>query len=286
MINVIGDIIIDEYWQGRTTRLSPEAPVPIVELGAKHISLGGAANVYSNIKSLTKEVNLYGMVEEQYREHFDDTSHLIDVPKMPVKIRVLSDSHYVTRIDDEEYMNNNELIDHFVLSSSSWKRDNIFFISDYAKGTIAHPDAIINYLNIHEQKIIVDPKLSLDHYKKVWILKPNRKEFEEYAGKSSNIKGIQQKAFQVLKELEIENLIITLSEDGVLWVSKDKWKHIPTKAKSVYDVTGAGDTFGAVLAWCLDQRCGIEESLVTANKAAAKAVSKQGTYVITQKDLR
>jgi D-beta-D-heptose 7-phosphate kinase/D-beta-D-heptose 1-phosphate adenosyltransferase len=286
VINVIGDIIIDEYWQGRTTRLSPEAPVPIVELGAKHISLGGAANVYSNIKSLTKEVNLYGMVEEQYREHFDDTSHLIDVPKMPVKIRVLSDSHYVTRIDDEEYMNNNELIDHFVLSSSSWKRDNIFFISDYAKGTIAHPDAIINYLNIHEQKIIVDPKLSLDHYKKVWILKPNRKEFEEYAGKSSNIKGIQQKAFQVLKELEIENLIITLSEDGVLWVSKDKWKHIPTKAKSVYDVTGAGDTFGAVLAWCLDQRCGIEESLVTANKAAAKAVSKQGTYVITQKDLR
>ena len=286
MINVIGDIIIDEYWQGRTTRLSPEAPVPIVELGAKHISLGGAANVYSNIKSLTKEVNLYGMVEEQYREHFDDTSHLIDIPKMPVKIRVLSDSHYVTRIDDEEYMNNNALIDHFVLSSSSWKRGNIFFISDYAKGTIAHPDAIINYLNIHEQKIIVDPKLSLDHYKKVWILKPNRKEFEEYAGKSSNIKGIQQKAFQVLKELEIENLIITLSEDGVLWVSKDKWKHIPTKAKSVYDVTGAGDTFGAVLAWCLDQRCGIEESLVTANKAAAKAVSKQGTYVITQKDLR
>ena len=286
MINVIGDIIIDEYWQGRTTRLSPEAPVPIVELGAKHISLGGAANVYSNIKSLTKEVNLYGMVEKQYREHFDDTSHLIDVPKMPVKIRVLSDSHYVTRIDDEEYMNNNELIDHFVLSSSSWKRGNIFFISDYAKGTIAHPDAIINYLNIHEQKIIVDPKLSLDNYKKVWILKPNRKEFEEYAGKSSNIKGIQQKAFQVLKELEIENLIITLSEDGVLWVSKDKWKHIPTKAKSVYDVTGAGDTFGAVLAWCLDQRCGMEESLITANKAAAKAVSKQGTYVITQKDLR
>ena len=107
MINVIGDIIIDEYWQGRTTRLSPEAPVPIVELGAIDISLGGAANVYNNILSLNKGVNLFGMSEEKYMKHFKDSTNIVHTSKMPVKIRVLSDGHYVTRIDNEETMDNN-----------------------------------------------------------------------------------------------------------------------------------------------------------------------------------
>lgn len=286
MISVIGDIIIDEYWHGKTTRLSPEAPVPIVELGAKHISLGGASNVYANLKSLTESVNLYGLVQKEYLEYFDDKTHLVDTLKMPVKIRVLSDSHYVTRIDNEEYMDNNSLIDHFVSSSRGWKENDIFFMSDYAKGSIAHPDAIINYLRIHSQKVIVDPKVHLSKYSGAWILKPNRKEFEEYAGESTNIKGIKQKAIKARKELNVDHLVITLSEQGVLWVSEDTQLHIPTQAKSVYDVTGAGDTFGAVLAYALDQNMTMEESLKLANKAAAKAVSKQGTYVIQPKDLK
>lgn len=286
MINVIGDIIIDEYWHGKTTRLSPEAPVPIVELGAKNVCLGGAANVYANIKSLTNSVNLYGMAQKEYLQYFDNIEHIVNVAKMPVKIRVLSSSHYVTRIDDEEVMNNDLLMDHFISSSKEWKENNIFFVSDYAKGTIASPSAIINYLRLNNQRTIVDPKVCLSEYKRAWILKPNRKEFESFAGKSENIKGIKQKAIDARKELEVDHLIITLSEDGVLWVSKDGEVHIPTEAKSVYDVTGAGDTFGAVLAFALDNNCDIESALKLANKAAAKAISKQGTYVIQPRDLK
>lgn len=286
MINVIGDIIIDEYWNGRTTRLSPEAPVPIVELGSKQVSLGGAANVYSNIKSLTKEVNLIGLVQEEYLEYFENDKHLIKTNKMPVKIRIISDSHYVTRVDDETYMDNNALIDHLLVFGKSLEPNNIFFISDYAKGTIASPSGIINYLNMQKQRIIVDPKLSLEHYSGCWVLKPNKKEFENYAGKSRNIKGIKQKAIEARQELKVEHLIITLSEDGVLWISENDCEHIPTQAKSVYDVTGAGDTFGAVLAYALDNNISMFDSLKMANKAAAKAVSKQGTYVIKPRDIK
>lgn len=285
MINVIGDIIIDEYWYGRTTRLSPEAPVPIVELGSKSVCLGGAANVYANLKSLTENVNLLGLVHDDYKQYFKDTAHLISTPKMPVKIRILSDSHYVTRVDDEEYMDNNLLIDYLLQYAKSLNDNDIFFISDYAKGTIASPNAIINYLKICKQRVIVDPKLSLDNYKRSWILKPNKKEFESFAGKSSNLKGIKDKAIEVRKELDVEHLIITLSEDGVLWISENNCEHIPTKAKSVYDVTGAGDTFGAVLAYALDKNMTMLDALKLANKAAAVAVSKNGTYVIREKDI-
>ena len=284
MINVIGDIIIDEYWHGKTTRLSPEAPVPIVELGCKDISLGGAANVYSNIKSLTKNVTLFGLVQNSYLDQFDDKTNLVETSKMPVKVRVLSEGHYVTRIDDEEYMDNKELNNH--LFQHKFKENEIFFVSDYNKGTIRKPQALIDYLNLKKQKIIVDPKVSLDNYKNVWILKPNRKEFESYAGTSDNIKGITNKAIKVREELNVENLIITLAGDGVLWISEEGSVHIPTRAKSVFDVTGAGDTFGAVLTYALDQNHYMDDALVLANRAAAKAISKQGTYTITPKDLK
>ena len=167
MINVIGDIIIDEYWHGKTTRLSPEAPVPIVELGSRHVNLGGAANVYTNIKSLTSKVTLFGLVQKEYFEHFSDKSNLIETIKMPVKIRVLSEGHYVTRIDDEEYMDNKELNNHLFMHE--FKEKDIFFISDYNKGSIRKPQALIDYLNLKKQRIIVDPKVSLDNYKNVWI---------------------------------------------------------------------------------------------------------------------
>ena len=283
MINVIGDIIIDEYWHGKTTRLSPEAPVPIVELGSRDVSLGGAANVYTNIKSLTSKVTLFGLVQKEYFEHFSDKSNLIETIKMPVKIRVLSEGHYVTRIDDEEYMDNKELNNH--LFTYEFKEKDIFFISDYNKGSIRKPQALIDYLNLKKQRIIVDPKVSLDNYKNVWILKPNRKEFEDYAGKSNCIKGIKHKAIKIRKDLNVENLIITLAGDGVLWISEEGSVHIPTKAKSVFDVTGAGDTFGAIMAYALDHDYYIDEALVMANQGAAKAISKQGTYVIQPRDI-
>jgi len=278
MIHVIGDIIIDEYWYGKTTRISPEAPVPIVELKSKTVSLGGAANVYANIKSLSDNVQLHGMVEQKYRDHFSNKSNLFVVPKMPVKIRVLSEGHYVTRIDDEECVDNTKLIH----SLQNNKLEGIVFLSDYDKGTLSSPQKIIKQLS---NKVIVDPKISLENYKGAWILKPNRKEFESYVGKTESIEELTTKAIQARKELEVDNLIVTLSEHGVLWVSDKDTLHIPTEAKSVYDVTGAGDTFGAVLAYALDMGYNMEKALMLANKASAKAISKQGTYVIQPEDL-
>lgn len=279
MIHVLGDIIIDEYWHGDSNRLSPEAPVPIVNLKEKQICLGGAANVYNNIKALTNDVNLYGLVQDEYLDYFDDKDNLIKTDKMPIKIRVMSGNHYVTRIDDEVYMDNNKLVDYFISSFRNFKPDDILYLSDYAKGTIASPSGFISYCGIHKIKTVVDPKVNLSEYHGCWLLKPNRKEFESYTGSTSSIKDITTNAKDFRLQHGIEHMVITLSEDGVLYVGPDDTFHLPTLVNEVSDVTGAGDTFGAIMTYYLSKNYPIEKALEKANMAAAKAVQHTGTYV-------
>lgn len=276
MIHVIGDIIIDEYWHGDSSRLSPEAPVPIVNLKKKQISLGGAANVYNNIRGLTDRVTLFGLYEKRFGEHFPDKRFLVETDKMPVKIRVMSGSHYVTRIDDEVHMDNIALYEAFV--NHKFEKNDIIFISDYNKGTI-QPESFIGLANRRGIRTIVDPKVDLGFYHGSWLLKPNRKEFESYCGSTSSIDELTRYAKDFKHTYGITHLVVTLSEDGVLYVGDNGSFHLPTLVNQVSDVTGAGDTFGAVMAYWISKDCSMKEALQKANAAAAQAVQYSGTYV-------
>jgi D-beta-D-heptose 7-phosphate kinase/D-beta-D-heptose 1-phosphate adenosyltransferase len=278
MINVIGDIIIDEYWHGDTNRVSPEAPVPIVDLKNKSISLGGAGNVYMNLRGLTNQVALHGYYSKDFAYIFDKveaTGNLLLTEQMPHKLRVFSGSHYMSRIDAEKRIEDNDVQDKFFVPN----KFEIVILSDYDKGTVKDPQSIIK----KSKRTIVDPKISLDNYKGAFILKPNRKEFEDYIGHTTTPKSLMTEAQRLRHELEIEHFIVTLGPEGVLYVG-DSVEHYEATAQEVFDVTGAGDTFTAALAYGIYRSCDVQDAVIIANKMAGLAVSKPGTYVISPTD--
>lgn len=243
MIVVIGDILIDEYIYGTSTRLSPEAPVPVVKFLEKERKLGGAANVYNNIKSLTQDVKLVDITKSDY----------------PIKQRIYADGHYVTRVDYEEEMDNSDLYDYVRQNVE----DCTVVLSDYNKGTLKNPQRIIRALKENNCYIIVDPKQDLEVYSGADIIKPNKKEYEEYNT------GIDA------------NMVVTLGKegymiDGVVY---------PTIEQDVYDVTGAGDTFLAVMAYYIDRGNKLEHACRMANIAAGVSVQHKGVYVVQPEDL-
>ena len=278
MINVIGDIIIDEYWYGETTRVSPEAPVPIVNLNKKKISLGGAGNVYMNIRRLSDKVALHGYYDPAHTYIFDQleaTGNLMVTEQMPHKIRVFSGSHYMSRVDVEKTIEEDDVQDKFFVPNQF----DVVVLSDYNKGTVKDPQAIIK----KSKRTIVDPKVSLDKYKGAFILKPNLKEFEDYIGRKTNPKSLMSEAQRLRHELEIDHFIVTLGPEGVLYVG-DSIEHYDATAQEVFDVTGAGDTFTAALAYGIYNNLQVQDAVILANKIAGIAVSKTGTYVINPTD--
>lgn len=280
MIHVIGDIIIDEYWYGTSTRLSPEGPIPIVNLKNKKISLGGAGNTYMNIRAATNSVSLYGYCDDVHYyilKKIAEHGNIAKTKIMPQKVRVLSDNFMLSRVDFEEYIESQEVEDNFRIFNNM----DVVVLSDYNKGTIKNPQQIIS----SSKRVIVDPKKRLDLYKGAYILKPNRKEFEEYIGENNlTAKQLLVHARRVRDELDIEHFMVTLGSDGVLYVG-DVIEHYPAVETEVFDVTGAGDTFTATLAICCDMNIEIFKSVIVANIMSGEAVKHIGTYSINPNKL-
>jgi D-beta-D-heptose 7-phosphate kinase/D-beta-D-heptose 1-phosphate adenosyltransferase len=272
MIHVVGDIIIDEYWLGEVKRLSPEAPVPIVDLKTKKFSLGGAGNVYMNILSATKDVNLHGYKDQIHNYIFEEIKpqgRLLFTDHMPHKIRVMSDQWLMSRIDSEIPIENNEIEDEFEIENEY----DVVVLSDYNKGTVKDPQKIIS----KAKKVIVDPKKNLELYKGAWCLKPNKIEFEDYIGEELNAKKILVHARRVRDELDVEHFLVTLGSEGVIYVG-DTIEHYPATTQKVFDVTGAGDTFTATLAICASLDMPMYKSIIVSNAMAGHAVKTNGTY--------
>lgn len=282
MIYVTGDMIIDEYIYGTTTRISPEAPVPIVNLTSKEKRLGGCANVYSNIKNIYEQVKLYAYIDKSNLELFSEEEQktLIEINQIPVKTRVISDGHYVTRIDNEEYILEEQLEKDLLNQKFKPDPNGIFILSDYKKGSIKKPYKVIQKL---KNKVLVDPKLPLDNYKGAYVLKPNLKEFEDFVGKCDTPKKLISQAQLLRDHLQVTYLIVTLGSEGVLLIG-DSIEHYPAEVEEVFDVTGAGDTFMAGLALGLKSGWNISKATVIANKLAGISVSHKGTYSITLDD--
>tara|TARA_B100002019_G_scaffold293159_1_gene319061 strand:+ start:1077 stop:2237 length:1161 start_codon:yes stop_codon:yes gene_type:complete len=254
VIVVIGDIIIDEYVYGTSTRLSPEAPVPVVKHEKTERRLGGAGNVYNNIKSLTDDVELIG-----YRNDTNDWPKELLCTHMPIKQRIYADKHYVTRIDREQTIDNSTLFDYV----KEHVHNCTVVISDYNKGTIQDPQRLIKILKQNSCYIIVDPKQHLDLYTGANVIKPNKQEYEEYNN------GVDT------------DMVVTLGADGYMI----NGTHYPTQQQEVYDVTGAGDTFLAVMSYFLDFGESLEFACEMANKGAGVSVQHNGVYVVHWKDL-
>jgi D-beta-D-heptose 7-phosphate kinase/D-beta-D-heptose 1-phosphate adenosyltransferase len=293
-ILVIGDFMIDHYLWGKSDRVSPEAPVPVVEVIKEEDRLGGAGNVVNNLISLGANVIVSTVLGDENERMFKllnekniDTSGIfIDKNrKTIIKSRVISSHQQVIRYDKESKEDiskeNEEKIINFVKENIS--KIDVILLSDYAKGVLTEnlTQNIINLANKNSKKLIIDPKNRFYKYQKAYMIKPNKKELSVATGIEINSKEDLLKAGWALKEeLNLEYLLVTLSEDGMALFGEE-FIQIPTLAKEVFDVTGAGDTVLASLGYFLAQNDNLIDAMHFANAAAAVVVGKVGSAVVT-----
>jgi len=301
---VIGDLMIDEFIEGKVERISPEAPVPVVEVSSIKYTPGGAGNVINNIHALGGKVYPVGVIGDDgtgKRLITDFKSKSIEIDGVIIdsdrpttlKSRIIAHSQQIVRVDREERTPIAEWVCKQILSFCRMVIDDVesIVISDYGKGVI-NPrllEEIIPLGKKHNLPIIVDPKEEhFMSYKGVTLITPNLSEAETLIHKKMNndealIKGGES----ILSQLECEAVLITRGAEGMSLFEKDfKVTHIPTVAKEVYDVTGAGDTVVAVISLALGAGIEIKTSAQLANIAAGIVVEKVGTATLTREELK
>jgi rfaE bifunctional protein kinase chain/domain len=289
---VVGDIILDEYWYGHSTRISPEAPVPVVVKDSVEFKLGGAANVALSVQTLGTTVYLSGVVGKD--EAHKSIKKLLNKKKLDFnlledqlapttqKLRILANQHYIGRVDTEQKFN---ISVKDLIKTLPKELPEFCILSDYDKGTLSGVKELIAFLKKKKCKVFIDPKQNFEVYRGAYLLKPNKKEFIDFFGSFKDLKELEQKSKQVIKSFDIEYLLITLGSEGMVLVSKNQFLHLPSAALDVFDVTGAGDTVIATLVSFISKGASIEDSVEMANRAAAISVSRKGVYNVTLADL-
>jgi rfaE bifunctional protein kinase chain/domain len=298
-ILVIGDLMIDHYIWGNATRLSPEAPVPIVNVKNESTTLGGAGNVVQNLVSFGANVIVAGVIGNdamgnQLIEILEaegvKTNIIIKDNSRPttVKTRVLAERHQLVRIDKEVTNAISEVLANELTEKLTAIIDSadIIIFSDYNKGLFspALTQQLIKIANDHQKKVIIDPKgLNYEKYNGAFLIKPNRKELAEAAKTESlkNIDELQEAAQTIFAQTKTAYLIVTLSEDGIAIITEQASKLLPVKATEVFDVTGAGDTVIAAIAYFIATGFTVEEACELANHAAAIVVRQVGSATTT-----
>lgn len=296
-ILVVGDIMLDRYWYGGTNRISPEAPVPVVKIDALEERPGGAANVAMNITALGGHVRLIGLtgidepakiLDEQLTQYHVQCD-FVSVSTHPTitKLRVLSRNQQLIRIDFEEGFDNVDPSPMLERIKTALASHNVLVLSDYAKGALSSVQAMIQLANQANVPILVDPKgTDFERYRGATLLTPNMSEFEAVVGHCQNEEQIIEKGYELIKRFDLKALLVTRSEKGMTLLQLDKpVYHLPTHAKEVFDVTGAGDTVIATLAAALASGQSLEESCFLANAAAGVVVGKLGTSTVSQIEL-
>ncbi len=294
-ILVLGDIMLDHYQWGDVSRISPEAPVPVVYVERETYSLGGAGNVARNIKSLGGEPILLGTVGNDLHgervseilksEGIDSDIVVSNQRKTTIKTRVIGNSQQIARVDIENNSNLNRKDDDKILEKLR-KNDigEYILISDYGKGLIRKKTLSF----IKNKKIVLDPKdKNFKDYKNIYIMTPNQKEAEEGSGIKIRNEQDVIKAGKRLKHAKgLKNLLITLGPKGMILFSEDEnITHFPTSARNVYDVTGAGDTVIAAMGICLEAGLTLQKACILANYAAGVVVGQVGTATADKKSI-
>jgi D-beta-D-heptose 7-phosphate kinase/D-beta-D-heptose 1-phosphate adenosyltransferase len=294
---VVGDIMLDRYWSGATQRISPEAPVPVVKVTQLDDRPGGAANVALNIASLGGHVSLAGITGEDEAQQalmkllssVGIDCYFASQTEHPTitKLRVLSRHQQLLRLDFEQSL---AALDktHFIETvTSQLPSHQLLVLSDYAKGTLSDVPALIKAAKQHNIPVLVDPKgTDFSKYTGATLLTPNLAEFEAVVGPIQNERDLVTKGQALLKTLALEALLITRSEQGMTLIRADQEElHLPTKAKEVYDVTGAGDTVIATLALAIAAGADFAQASALANMAAGIVVGKIGTSTVSEAEL-
>ncbi|MDC9622224.1 bifunctional D-glycero-beta-D-manno-heptose-7-phosphate kinase/D-glycero-beta-D-manno-heptose 1-phosphate adenylyltransferase HldE [Xenorhabdus sp. XENO-7] len=294
---VVGDVMLDRYWYGPTSRISPEAPVPVVKVDTIEERPGGAANVAMNIASLGANAHLIGLtgIDDAARALNEKLSsvkvqcNFVAVPTHPTitKLRVLSRNQQLIRLDFEEGFQNVDAQPMLEKIQQSLPHVGALVLSDYAKGALSQIQTMIKLANEAHVPVLIDPKGSdFERYRGATLLTPNMSEFEAVVGHCKDDDELVEKGTKLVQDLELNALLITRSERGMslLRVGQPPL-HLPTQAQEVFDVTGAGDTVIGVLATALAAGKPLNEACYLANAAAGVVVGKLGTSTVSPVEL-
>ena len=294
---VVGDLMLDRYWQGPAARISPEAPVPVVHVGQTEERPGGAANVALNMTSLGVQVSLCGLVgvdeagealhQALQREGVEcRLQREASIPTV-TKLRVISQHQQLLRLDFEQPMWQVDLSEMEALCRQRLEDVDLMILSDYAKGTLQDPQRLIAMAREQGVPVLVDPKGSdFERYRGATLLTPNLKEFEAVVGFCESDSDLRERGMALRERLQLDALLVTLSERGMLLIRKDEEPlHLPTRAREVYDVTGAGDTVIGVLGAAVAAGLALPEAAGLANQAAGLMVAKLGAGSVTRVEL-
>ncbi len=303
-IAVLGDIMIDHYIIGNVSRISPEAPVPILESLTDEYRLGGAANVALNISTLDAKTYLIGVVGKDnnssilmnllHEKNIDSSLIVIDDQRpTTIKSRITSKKQQIVRVDREVTTPISKHIEDEIISNFSKIVQDIdaLIIEDYNKGLLTERviTSVIDIAKANNIIISVDPKVeNFFNYKGVTVFKPNLVELSKNMNKKiTNEKDLQSIAWQLFKQIKAQYLVVTLGEKGMLIFEHDRnIFSLPTYAREVFDVSGAGDTVISTLTLALTLTNSILESAIIANHAAGVVCGKQGTSPTNWEEIR
>lgn len=268
MILVVGDAMVDEYWHGEVSRISPEAPVPVVKVEKKIVKNGAAKNVAENISAM-------GAISGGLYSRSYDTDPIR-------KVRVVGRNQQVVRIDFDTPQ---EPVDK---EQFRWcmEKAAIVVFSDYAKGALANVSELIPLARSAGKTVLVDPKgHDYERYRGASVVKPNADEMKEMVGAWSTEEKLQIKAEALRRELGLKAILLTRAAKGITLFDGEGAHTIPTEAKEVYDVTGAGDCAIAAFAVALERGHSCRKAAYYANKAAGVAVTHFGTAIVTKAEV-
>ena len=299
---VVGDVMLDQYWNGKAARISPEAPVPVVKVAGEEMRAGGAANVALNVAALGAHACLLGVIGQNSEGQADnygqqletllananvDTDWALSKSGTICKLRVLSHHQQLIRMDFENPVPVEPAQELVSLVAKHISDYDVLVVSDYAKGALQFVEEMIALANEHNTPVLIDPKgLDFKRYKNATLIKPNQSEFETIVGAAHSNQELINKAQALNAELNLQALLVTRSEHGMALVTKEQAPYLlQSKAQEVFDVTGAGDTVMAALATAYAAGLSWQSAMHLANQAASVVVRKVGTSTVSKAEL-
>jgi len=294
---VVGDVMLDRYWFGEVSRISPEAPVPIVKVERAEERPGGAANVARNAAALGAHVALLSVVGADEagatlvrllrNEGIEASLHRDPTLATTVKLRVIGRQQQLLRVDFETAPSHEILAGKLADFDRMLGDCDLVVLSDYGKGGLAHIAEMIGRARTRGKAVLVDPKGDdYSKYQGATVVTPNRAELREVVGRWRSEEDLAERAQRLRRELGLDALLLTRSEEGMTLFEERGVTHERAKAREVSDVTGAGDTVIGTLAVMLASGASMGEAVRIANHAAGIVVGKLGTAVVHPDELR
>lgn len=293
---VVGDVMLDRYWFGEVSRISPEAPVPIVKVDRIEERPGGAANVARNVSALGAKAALLSVVGRDeagrclkqllQQEQVATSLHTDATITTTVKLRVIGRQQQLLRADFETLPSHEVLASKLKDYQRLLKNADVVILSDYGKGGLAHIAKMIALARGRGVPVLVDPKgEDYSRYRGATLVTPNRAELRAVTGGWTSERMLETKAQALRQRLGLGGLLVTRSEEGMTLYRKGSRLHVPAQAREVYDVSGAGDTVIATIGVMLAAGEDMENAIRIANRAAGIVVGKFGTAVVYPQEL-